>query len=75
VARRVPGQDSPEQVGALMADLNAMLYDVSREQVLHASVLRARAGRLRDEGGEKADWAAVSDLLHESYRALARAVR
>jgi hypothetical protein len=75
VARRVPGQDSPEQVGGLIADLNALLYGVPRERVLEASVLRARAGRLRDEGGERANWAEVGRLLKESYRALHAAVQ
>lgn len=75
VARRVPGQDSPDQVGGLIADLNALLYDVPRDRVLGASVLRARAGRLRDEGGERADWAEVGRLLKESYRALHAAVQ
>ncbi len=70
VARRVPGQNSPEQVGGLIADENALLFEVPRDRVLEASILRARAGRLRDDGGEHADWAAVSRLLHESYRAL-----
>ena len=75
VARRVPGQDSPDQVGGLIADLNALLYDVPRDRVVAASVLRARAGRLRDEGGERADWAEVGRLLKESYRALHAAVQ
>lgn len=75
VARRVPGQDSPEQVGALIARENALLYDVSVDRVLEASVLRARAGRLRDEGGDRADWAEVSRLLHASYRQLHTAVQ
>lgn len=35
----------------------------------------ARAGRLRDDGGDHADWAAVSQLLVESYRALHAAVQ
>lgn len=70
VARRVPGQDSPEHVGALIAAENALLYEVPVERVLAASVLRARAGRLRDEGGDHADWAQVSRLLHQSYREL-----
>ena len=70
VARRVPGQNSAEQVGQLIADENALLYEVPRERVLEASILRARAGRLRDEGGERADWAEVARLLQQSYRAL-----
>jgi hypothetical protein len=74
VARRIPGQNSPDQVGGLIADENSLLYGVPRDRVLAASILRARAGRLRDDGGESADWAAVSDLLHQSYRQLHDAV-
>lgn len=75
VARRIPGQNSAEQVGALIADENALLYEVPRARVLDASTLRARAGRLRDDGGEQADWATVSQLLHQSYRELHAAVQ
>jgi hypothetical protein len=75
VARRVPGQDSPEQVGDLIAQENALLYDVPRERVLAASILRARAGRLRDDGGDRADWPAVHALLSQSYRELHAAVQ
>jgi hypothetical protein len=74
VARRIPGQNSPENVGGLIADENALLYHVPRERVLEASILRARAGRLRDDGGENADWAEVSRLLIESFRALHAAI-
>lgn len=74
VARRVPGQNSPEQVGGLIADLNALLYEVPREKVLEASILRARAGRLRDEGGQHADWTSVTALLRQSYQSLHAAV-
>jgi hypothetical protein len=75
VARRVPGQNSAEQVGALIADENALLYEVPRDRVLEASTVRARAGKLRDDGGAQTDWATVSDLLHQSYRALHAAVQ
>ena len=75
IARRIPGQNSAEQVGALIADENALLYDVARDRVLEASTLRARAGKLRDDGGEQADWATVGDLLHQSYRQLHAAVQ
>ena len=74
VARRVDGENSPENVGRLIADENALLFGVPAERVLRASTLRARAGRLRDEGGEQADWDTVSRLLHDSYRELHAAV-
>jgi hypothetical protein len=75
VARRVPAESSPENVGRLIAEVNAMLYGVPPERVREASVLRARAGRLRDEGGVNADWPEVSRLLHESFRKLHQAVQ
>lgn len=75
VARRIPAESSPEVVGGLIADENAMLYGVPRDKVLAASILRARAGKLRDDGAENADWNAVSDLLHQSYRQLHAAVQ
>ena len=74
VARRIPGDDSPEHVGGLIADLYAQLYEVPRERVLAAATLRARAGWLRDQGGDHADWAQVSTLLLQSYRELHAAV-
>jgi hypothetical protein len=75
VARRMPGENSAEQVGVLIARENALLYEVPFERVLEASTLRARAGKLRDDGGEKADWAEVGRLLRESYRQLHAAVQ
>jgi hypothetical protein len=75
VARRIPGQNSPEQVGLLMAQENALIFSVTLERVLSPSVLRARAGKLRDDGGLNADWTMVSRLLRESYRELHEAVK
>jgi len=75
VARRIPGRNGGEQIGELIADEYALLYDVPRARVLEAATLRAKAGRLRDDGGENADWAAVSTLLHQSYRELHGAVQ
>jgi len=75
VARRVPGQDSPENVGRLIARENAKLFEVPEARVLDSSVLRARAGKLRDDGGDRVDWRQVSSLLHESYRELHAAVQ
>jgi hypothetical protein len=70
VARRTPGQDSPERVGGLMAEAYARLYEVSREPVTTAALLRARAAALRDTEAEAPNWAAVGHLLRESYRDL-----
>jgi hypothetical protein len=75
VARRVPGQNSAEHIGALIADEYALLYEVPRARVVSPALWRARAARLRDEGGEHADWPTVSRLLHQSYRELHDALR
>jgi hypothetical protein len=75
VARRVPGQDDPANVGRLIAIVNAAIYDVPAERVARASALRAAAAALRDRGGADADWNAVSTLLHSSYRQLHTAVQ
>jgi hypothetical protein len=74
VARRVPGHNSAEQVGRLIAEENALIFNAPLEVVLEPSVRRARAGKLRDDGGINADWTTVSDLLHDSYQQLHRAV-
>jgi hypothetical protein len=75
VARRQPGRSSPEQVGALIAEEYRLIYDVRLDRVLPAGLLRAQAGALRDRGGDRADWDAVSGLLRQSYRELAMAMR
>jgi len=74
VARRDPRQNSAENVGSLIAEEYALLYEVPRDRVINAALLRARAGKLRDEGGDNANWPAVSRLLIESYRELHTAV-
>jgi hypothetical protein len=75
VARRVPGQSDPSNVGRLIAQVNALIYRVPAQRVSRASELRAEAAALRDTGGGRADWEAVSRLLHASYRQLHTAVQ
>jgi hypothetical protein len=70
VARRDPSTSSAANVGRLIGELYAKLYQVPLERVLEAGVLRATAGKLRDDGGANADWAEVSRLLHASFRSL-----
>jgi hypothetical protein len=75
VARRIPGENSPEQVGSLIATEYALLYDVPQARLLKAALLRARAAKLRDDTGDRADWNAIGQMLRQSYRELAAAVR
>jgi len=70
VARRVPGKDSPEHVGALMAHAYGLLYEVPESTMTGAAVLRARAGKMRDLQAQAPDWPAIAQLLRESYRDL-----
>ena len=67
VARRIPGQNSPEQVGRLIAEEYALLYETSRERVEDAAVLRAKAASLRDEQAGQPDWSTIGRLLRASY--------
>ena len=73
VARRVPGQNSPDEVGRLMADEYALLYETTADRVARAALLRAEAGALRDAqaaAGSQVDWDAIRRLLDASYRDL-----
>ena len=70
VARRVPAQNSAEQVGELIAREYALLYEVPQETVGHAALLRAQAGKLRDDTSAQPDWSVIRGLLVQSYREL-----
>jgi hypothetical protein len=70
VARRDPARNSPEAVGALIADEHALLYEVPRGRVFETSVLRARAARLRDDHHAAPDWTRIGEMLAASYRSL-----
>lgn len=74
VARRTPGDDAPEQVGSLIADEYALLYEVPKAAVESAGVLRARAGALRDAQARAPDWQVIEGLLVQSYSDLHRAL-
>jgi hypothetical protein len=74
VARRTPGDDSPEHVATLMADAYALLYEVPRSTVMRPALLRAQAAALRDSAAEDPDWNAVALLLQASYRDLHTAI-
>jgi hypothetical protein len=74
VARRIPGQNSPEHVGQLIAQEYALLYETSPENMAAAALLRAEAAALRDAQAERPDWTRIAGLLQESYRELAQAL-
>jgi hypothetical protein len=70
VARRTPGANDPEQVGRLIAEEYALLYETPLADVLSAGLLRAEAAALRDREAGQPDWAAIGALLRDSYREL-----
>ncbi len=74
VARRVPGRNSPEQIGALIADEYALLYETTPAVVQEAALLRAQAGAIRDAQAGNPDWDRIARLLRQSYRELAAAL-
>jgi hypothetical protein len=69
-ARRIPGKNSAEQVGQLIAEEYALLYESSPPAMAAAGLLRAQAGALRDAQAEQPDWPAIARLLRDSYREL-----
>ena len=72
VARRTPGQNSPEAVGRAIAHQYAVMHGETNADIERAGLLRARAGHLRDQGERNADWEQIEALLAESYCALIR---
>ena len=52
----VGGQNSPEQIGRLMADEYGLLYETSPESVATAALLRAKAAAMRR------NWSGVGTL-------------
>ncbi|MBN1900365.1 hypothetical protein JW926_03455 [Candidatus Sumerlaeota bacterium] len=75
IARRTPGKNSPEQVGAEIANLYALLYGETNPDIQRAGYLRARAACLRDQQESNPDWREIERLLRESYKALVKGVK
>jgi hypothetical protein len=74
VARRVPGEDSPEHVGALMARAYGLLYEAPESAMTAAATLRAEAAKLRDQQARQPDWPTIRQMLRQSYSDLHNAV-
>ena len=69
-ARRIPGRNDAEQVGRLIAEEYALLYESSPEAMAAPALLRAQAAALRDAHADQPDWRAIARLLQQSYREL-----
>ncbi len=74
VARRTPGRSAPEEVGTLIADEYALLYEMPRELFVSAAELRAEAAALRDSAAAAPDWETIRQLLLRSYAELRQAL-
>lgn len=72
IARRTPGQNDPESVGHLIAYQYELLNSETNPDLEHAALVRAQAAHLRDQGGRRADWPRIEEMLTESYTALLR---
>jgi hypothetical protein len=70
VARRTPGRNAPEQVGRLIAEEYALLYEAPPADMLPAGLLRAEAAAVRDREAGQPDWATIGALLRDSYAEL-----
>jgi hypothetical protein len=70
VARRTPGANAPAQVGRLIAEEYALLYEAPFADMLPAGLLRAEAAALRDREAGQPDWPAIGALLRDSYTEL-----
>jgi len=70
VARRTKGQNAPENVGRLIAEAYALLYEAPFDDMLKPGLLRAEAAAMRDEHAGSPDWPAIGQLLSASYRQL-----
>jgi hypothetical protein len=70
VARRTKGQNDPENVGRLIAEAYALLYEAPFDDMLKPGLLRAEAAAMRDAQAGAPDWPTIGRLLTESYREL-----
>ena len=80
IIHRQRAQHAPGDLDKALAELQAEIYRVPVERVMEHGRLRAEAMTIRDTRAEhggvtEADWARINDLLKESWRSLARAVR
>src|SRR5947208_12396193 len=80
IIHRQRAQHAPGDLDRALAELQAELYRVPVERVMEHGRLRAEAIAIRDTKAEnggvtEADWARINDLLKESWRSLAKAVK
>ena len=80
IIHRQRAQHVPGDLDKALAELQAEIYRVPVERLMEHGRLRAEAMTIRDTKAEnggvtEADWARINELLKESWRSLAKAVK
>ena len=80
IIHRQRAQHAPGDLDKALAELQAEIYHVPVDRLMAHGRLRAEAMTIRDTKAEnggvtEADWARINDLLKESWRSLAKAVK
>ena len=80
IIHRQRAQHAPGDLAKALTDLQAEIYRVPADRLLEHGRLRAEAMTIRDTKAEtggvnEADWARINELLRESWRSLATAVK
>ena len=80
IIHRQRAQHAPGDLEKALADLQAEIYRVPVDRLMEHGRLRAEAMTIRDTKAERggvteSDWAKINELLKESWRSLAKAVK
>ena len=80
IIHRQRAQHAPGDLEKALADLQAEIYHVPVDRLMEHGRLRAEAMTIRDTKAEsggvtEADWARINEMLKESWRSLAKAVK
>jgi len=80
IIHRQRAQHVPSDLDKALAELQAEIYRVPVERLMEHGRLRAEAMTIRDTKAEnggvtEADWVRINELLKESWRSLAKAVK
>jgi hypothetical protein len=80
IIHRQRAQHAPGDLDRALAELQAEIYHVPTDRLMEHAHLRAEAMTIRDTKAEQggvteADWARINELLKESWRSLAKAVK
>jgi hypothetical protein len=80
IIHRERAKHAPGDLDRALAELQAAIYGVPTVRVMEHGRLRAEAMAIRDTKAEQggvteADWAKINELLRQSWRSLAQAVK